>query len=387
MSSVLIVISSLAAEGTPRLALELGRAWLGLGLRPVIVVLHAQPNDLRADFDALNIERVDLSMSRQGYWRYVQLAFDIYRVARRHRAIAVLSMPFGWHSVMAVGARLAGVRRFVAHVGNHPNPNQGRAFRKFRALVRLGRPMTNSLACCSRYVQGGAVQHFNLDVAETRVIYNGVPLEDFARRAAVSRSARARHQPFTIGMVARLEAHKDHATLIDAAQILKARGRQFRILLIGNGSNRENLENRISVTGTGDCVTLLGMRRDIPELVGGLDLFVFSTTPDEGMGIALVEAMAAGIPIVASDVGACREVLDDGRLGVLVAPGNPSALADAIEAIVVSPLAALAQAREAKARATRDFSVELMADRYAQLLGLHGSETSGVQLEQAEFAR
>lgn len=385
--SVLIVISSLAAEGTPRLALELGRSWLRLGLRPVIVVLHAQPDDLRADFDALRIERIDLNVSRQGYWRYVQLAFGIYRAARCYRAIAVLSMPLGWHSFMAIGARLAGVQRFVAHVGNHPNPSKGRAFTKFRTLVRLGRLMTSSHVCCSRYVQGGAVRHFNLDVTETSVIYNGVPLDDFARRAAVAGNARARHELFTIGMVARLEAHKDHATLIDAAKILKERGRHFRVLLIGDGSNRANLEARISDTGTADRVTLLGMRRDIPELVGGLDLFVFSTTPDEGMGIALVEAMAAEIPIVASDVGACREVLEDGLLGVLVTPGKPAALADAIEAIMASPLAALAQARDAKARATQDFSIDAMAERYAELLGLDASVTSCVHLEEAEYLR
>ena len=67
------------------------------------------------------------------------------------------------------------------------------------------------------------------------------------------------------------------------------------------------------------------MRRDVPELVGQLDLFVFATTSDEGLGIALIEAMAVGVPVVASDVGACREVLDDGALGLLVPPGGPVA--------------------------------------------------------------
>ena len=93
------------------------------------------------------------------------------------------------------------------------------------------------------------------------------------------------------------------------------------------------------------------MRRDVPELVGQLDLFVFATTPDEGLGIALIEAMAAGVPVVASDVGACREVLDDGALGLLVPPRDPVALADAIERVRNEPEAAAARAERARRKA------------------------------------
>ena len=80
----------------------------------------------------------------------------------------------------------------------------------------------------------------------------------------------------------------------------------------------------------GDCVHLLGMRRDIPELLQQLDVFVFSAKPDEGLGVALLEAMASGVPIVATRVPACEEVLDNGQLGLLVEPGNEHAMAEAI---------------------------------------------------------
>jgi glycosyltransferase involved in cell wall biosynthesis len=112
------------------------------------------------------------------------------------------------------------------------------------------------------------------------------------------------------------------------------------------------------------------MRRDVPELVGQLDLFVFATTPDEGLGIALIEAMAAGVPVVASDVGACREVLDDGALGLLVPPYDPVALANAIELVRDEPEVAAARAERARRKAFEVFDAEPMAAAYAEVLGL-----------------
>jgi glycosyltransferase involved in cell wall biosynthesis len=277
-------------------------------------------------------------------------------------------MPFGWHAFMAWGARLGGVRRVAAHVGNWPTMSSA-AFHKFRAQVRLGRPVTTTLVCCSRYVRDGVVARFGVDPAATVVIYNGVPVAAFAERARAARRQRPASR-FRIGMVARLEAHKDQPTLIRAAHLLGRRGLDCEVWLIGEGSRRSELEALIAAEDVRDRVRLLGMRRDVPELVGQLDLFVFATTADEGLGIALVEAMAAGVPVVASDVGACREVLDDGALGLLVPPGDPVALADAIERIRGEPEVASARAERARRKAFAAFDAERMAAAYAEVLGL-----------------
>jgi glycosyltransferase involved in cell wall biosynthesis len=368
---ILITHSSLAAEGTPRLVLELCRSWQRDGIRPVVVLLRAQPDDLAQEFEALGIERVCLAIGERGYARYGRLALQLFRLARRHRADALLSMPLGWHTYMAYGARLGGVRRVAAHVGNYPTMS-GAAFRKFRAQVRLGRPVTTALVCCSRYVRDGVVGRFGVDPGETAVVYNGVPVAAIAARAGVARRQRAA-APFRIGMVARLEAHKDQPTLIRAARLLRLRGLECEVWLIGEGCRRSELEALIAEQGVPDRVRLLGMRRDVPELLGELDLFVFATTPDEGLGIALIEAMAAGVPVVASDVGACREVLDDGALGLLVPPGDPLALADAIERVRSQPEAAAARAERARRKACAVFDAERMAAAYAELLGLRAA--------------
>jgi glycosyltransferase involved in cell wall biosynthesis len=365
---VLVVLDSLAAEGTPQLALELCRSWLRDGIRPVVALLRPKPDDLAPEFDALGVERVCLGISDRGYARYGRLALGMFRLARRCRADALLSMPLGWHAFMAHAARLAGVRRVIAHVGNYPTMS-GAAWHKFRAQIQLGRAATTALVCCSRYVQEGVVARFGVPAAETAVVYNGVPVAAFAARAAAAR--RQRHgSRFRIGMVARLEVYKDQPTLVRAAGRLQSRGLDCELWLIGEGSRRRELEQLIAAEGLRERAHLLGMRRDVPELVGQLDLFVFATTPDEGLGIAVIEAMAAGVPVVASDVGACREVLDDGALGLLVTPGDPAALADAIERVRDQPETTAARAERARRKAFEVFDAERMAGAYAELLGL-----------------
>ena len=369
-AQLLIVLNSLIAEGTPQLALDLCRVWTRAGLQPVVVTLRSEPRDLAREFDALGIRLLSLRIDRErGYGRYLQMARGMFALVRRYRPTAILSMPLGWHAFLGAGARLGGVQRVAAYVGNYPPHEAGMAFRKFRWEVQAGRQVTDRLVCCSRYVQGGVVRHFGVPAGETTVVYNACAMADVAERAARARRVRTEGS-LAIGMVARLEPHKDQPTLIRAARRLADRGVDCQVQLIGEGSRRGELEQLIAAEGVGGAVELLGMRRDIPELLGKMDLFVFSTTPSEGLGSALIEAMAAGVPVIASDVGACREVLDDGDLGLLVPPRDPGALADAIERVRADPAAAAARARRAQRNAFDAFDAERMADAYAEVLGL-----------------
>lgn len=365
---VLIVLMSLAAEGTPRLALELSREWINAGVQPIIVVMQRTPDDLATEFDALGLQPIVLDLPDRGYTRYLALAFHIFAIARAHRSIALLSMPLGWHAFMAIGARLAGVNRIIAHVGNYPNTDARNAFRKFKLLVQIGRPFTDCLVCCSHYVRSGTVRHFGVKPSETAVIYNGLPIAfgSLTRKPLLPTN----ELPFVIGMVARLEGHKDQPTLIRAARILKMRGRNVRVWLIGDGSRRDEFQSLIQAEDVRDTVELLGMRKDITDLLARMHVFAFSTTKDEGLGIALIEAMASAVPVVASDVGACREVLDDGRLGTLVASANSLAMANAIDAIIADATFAQARAYLAQDKVAQTFSMTEMARGYSELLGL-----------------
>ena len=365
----ILVLSSLAAEGAPRLVLELCRIWQRDGIRPVVAVLRPTPDDLAPDFDALGIERVCLGMGERGRLRYLRLAMATFALARRLRPIALLSMPLGWHAFVAWGAKLAGVPRVAAHVGTYPWHWHGRAFRKFRLQVRIGRPVTDCLVCCSDHVRAGVLRWFAVDEAKTAVVYNGIDRHRF-RGCSVPAGRRSERPVWRAGMVGRIDHTKDYGTLLGACRELQRRGRPIELWLVGDGAGRAGLEAMAARCGIAEHVRFLGVTRDIPGVLVQLDAFVFAARREEGLGIALIEAMAAGVPVIASDVGACREVLDGGALGLLVSPGDAIALADAIERVRAEPAAAAIRAERARRKAFEVFEAERMAAAYAEVLGL-----------------
>jgi len=149
-------------------------------------------------------------------------------------------------------------------------------------------------------------------------------------------------------MIATLERHKDHKTLLHAIPTVLSRIPNLQLLLAGDGTLRKELEKLANELELSAAVKFLGTRDDIPELLGNADLFVFSTTPREGLGSVLLEGLAAKLPIVASDVPACREILAGGRWGLLVPPADPQALANAIIRSLGEPLSADALNKAAK---------------------------------------
>jgi glycosyltransferase involved in cell wall biosynthesis len=135
-------------------------------------------------------------------------------------------------------------------------------------------------------------------------------------------------------MVARLDPIKDQETLMRA--FVAAQKPDWQLQLVGVGSDRAWLEDLATELRLDPTQVFHGRRSDIPELLGQADLFAFSTTPAEGFGIVLIEAMAAGLPILASDVPACREVLKDGAAGRLVQAGDREAWCAALQQLMAS---------------------------------------------------
>lgn len=368
---VLVLVTSLCAEGTPVLALGMCRRWLGWGIEPTVLTLADDPADLKPEFESAGVPIVGLRARTSGYGRYLPVARRIHSIARQFRPAAILSFPLGWHVPAAIAGRVAGVSAVAAHVGNYPPFWAGKDFWRFRIQMDWGRWAGTRLVCCSNYVRDGVVEHFRYPRELTDTVYNGCDVAEISRRAGEARRARAgKYDKLRVGMVARLELHKDQPTLIRAVATLRTRGLDVCASLVGDGSRRGEYERMVADLGLDQSVRLLGTRRDIPELLGGWDIFAFAAKRDEGFGIALAEAMAAGTPIVATGVGACQEVLAAGNFGLLVPPADHEALADGIQAVASAPEDASARARAAREHAERSFTLDRMASGYARILGL-----------------
>lgn len=367
---LLIAINSLRAEGTPVLILEMSRWWKANGIQPIIVTLYSTPQDLETEFQSLDVPVYSLNLPKSGYGRYLQMTREIYNYSKKMQVDAFLSMPLGWHSFMAYGAYFAGIRNIAAHVGTYP-VYWTESFYKFYLQVQLGRPVVKQLICCSDYVRQGVIQHFSVNQSETIKVYNGCPVEKIHECASRNRKIR-KETIWKIGMVASLETSKDQPNLIRAARLLKERNQSisFEVQLIGGGSQFHAYQALIKTEQVEDCVKLLGTRRNIYELLGQMDIFVFSVKPEEGLGVALIEAMCAEVSIIATSVPATREVLEEGKLGILIPPKDPEALAQAIEKFIRNPESRNTKEKKAMEKALQEFTIENMAYQYSCCLQL-----------------
>ncbi len=362
-----MVVNSLVAEGCPQLALQLCQYWLKEGMEVSLLTLSSSSLQLLSEFEYLDIP-VYFYPYRGQIFRYPRLCWFVFRLCLKIRPQALLSFLFGWHFFIAIASKMAGVRNVCTHVGNLPPVNKDIAFLKFKLLVQLARPFTNKVICCSHYVHAAVLKEFSISLKESKVIYNACDTSRFDNSLLNQKLSFA--QPPRLAMVARLEKHKDHPTLVEAIACLKKRGVLVELWLVGEGSCRNTIEDLIQRFGLNNEIQFLGSRRDIPEILSQIDIFIFSALQDEGFGIALAEAMVAGVPIVASDVGACLEILDSGRLGFLFEAGNASSLASSILNVLAEPHIAMTKAIAAKERAVRDFRIDLMANAYSKELSL-----------------
>ena len=134
---------------------------------------------------------------------------------------------------------------------------------------------------------------------------------------------------FRVGVVGRIEPRKDHLTLVRAAALVRERVPRATFLLAGDGPDRGVIESEIARLGLQDGFILLGERSDVPRLLHAFDVYALSSVT-EGLSLSILEAMAAGLPVVATRVGGNPELLDEGRAGRLAPPGDADALADTL---------------------------------------------------------
>ena len=169
-----------------------------------------------------------------------------------------------------------------------------------------------------------------------------------------------------IGTVGRLNPVKDQAALIAAFARVHAAKPQARLVIVGDGPLRDALQARIDVAGLQAVAQLVGDRDDVPRWLTGMQVFALPSR-SEGYSIALLEACAAGLPIVATDVGGNREIVREGINGALIAPGDVEALVHALHARVADPELAQQQGQAGREWVLREGSFLHMAQRYDAL--------------------
>jgi len=235
---------------------------------------------------------------------------------------------------------------------------------------RAGARWAEAITCCSDAVRQFVLARLGGPASKMVTIHNGVDLEAFRAPGVASRPELSlRDGGCVIGTVTRLDEPKKGLTVLLHALAALARREglpPWQCLLVGDGPARARLEALAAELGLSGRVVFAGMRRDVPRVLPALDLFVCPSLY-EGFGIAIVEAMAAGRPVVASAVGGIPEIVVDQDTGLLVPPGDATALAEAMAALLARPDQARQMGLRGRERARKMFSIETTVERHRQL--------------------
>jgi glycosyltransferase involved in cell wall biosynthesis len=168
-----------------------------------------------------------------------------------------------------------------------------------------------------------------------------------------------------IGTVARLDPVKDLHTLLKAFAEVRCRF-PIRLLVIGDGPERESLKALAELLNVAEAVTWMGQRQDVRQLLPGLDVYVNSSI-SEGVSLTLLEAMAAALPVVATHVGGTAEVVLNGETGLLCPARSPGALSRQLERVLGDASLAARYGRTGRRRVSEHFTLDRMVERYEQI--------------------
>ncbi len=266
----------------------------------------------------------------------------------------------------SLSARLRGPRLpivFTEH-GRH-QPDHPR--RKRIVANRLLISKRDRLFGVGEAVRQALIANEGLPANRVEVIYNGIDFKAYATgdRIAARRALNAGPDDFIIMQVARLDYLKDHVTAVRAIARIAEHHRQARLVLIGDGPERELIESAARELGVFDRVQMLGTRSDVAALLPGADLF-FLTSISEGIPLTPLEAMAASIPVVATDVGGMREVVVENETGLLAPARDDGCLARQVLRLANNPELRRSMGLAGRARAKRLFDESRMCADYGR---------------------
>jgi glycosyltransferase involved in cell wall biosynthesis len=256
------------------------------------------------------------------------------------------------------GGFLAGV---PFRIGSRRDLNPGRG-PAMRLAQRIAYVFAHAIVANSNAARG-ALRDEYVPERKIRVIANGVDLAQARPRCVRSRVSR-------IVVVANLRPEKAHDVLIDAAPTLLARHAHLRFVVVGDGPLRPALEARVADRGVAGAFEFLGHRDDVSEQLQASDLFVLPSR-SEASPNALIEAMAAGLPVVACAVGGNLELVEEGRTGYLVPPDDAPALARAVDALVCDAEAAHAMGGAGRAFVQARYDYQRMIAAFETLYLSH----------------
>ena len=371
---VLILIDSLAAGGAERSMAAMLPGLVTRNINPVVACFHRRDEGVEAELvaqghEVRHIAEQSLVGRARAVRRILAEGFDLLHTQLYEADVAGRLAAMG--SATPVLSSLVNTSYDPERLRD-PNVNRYKlaGVRSIDGLT--ARHLTARFHAISRAVEEASVKALRIDPARVTVIERGRDPASFEvatpiRRAEEKRALGIDPDTPLIVSVGRQEYQKGHRYLLAAAATFTSRSPRPVLLVAGRtGNATRELEALHAELELGDQARLLGYREDVPQILAAADLFVFPSL-FEGIGGAVIEAMAAGLAVVASDIPAMREILEPGGNALLVPVGDAEALAVAIERLLDDTATAARYGQRSRAIFETRFTLDPVVDRMADL--------------------
>jgi sugar transferase (PEP-CTERM/EpsH1 system associated) len=328
-------------------------------------------SDFRRRIVRDDVEVYALNRSRVGLWRVRR---ELFRLARRLRPSIVHTRGMSGLDAL-LPTRLAGVSRHIHGEHGWDMHDLHGSSAKPLWLRRVHSPLINRYIAVSKHLERYLIERVGIRPSRITQIYNGVDTERFCpaleKAIDVFPSGFANSDSFIVGTVGRLQLVKDQATLIRAfAEVARqTHGNRFRLVIVGGGPLAKDLQSLVENLGVAAQTWLSGPIEKVPSILKCLDLFVLPSL-SEGISNTILEAMACGVPVLATAVGGNIELVQDGRTGRLFQPGDAATLANLLLGYAHNYELRANHARLARARAMETFDLSKMVQSYQQVYEL-----------------
>ncbi|MBS1791055.1 MAG: glycosyltransferase [Acidobacteria bacterium] len=370
---ILHVIDSLGVGGMERVLMDVANGLDLAGFQQTVCCLSRlgeMADQLRDEVRCIDLGKGDTAD------RFMPL--KLARVIHRERPDIVHSQSWSGVDTALATMLTPGVKLIHSEHGrNYPHWQRQPLLRR---MARRGvYHLADAVVAISGEVRDFYCGQTGFPTERVQVISNGIDVRrmDEADARGVREELGIAPDDFVFGTVARLDLTKDTITLARAfaAIALPQRYSKLKLLVVGDGEERARLEEFVRRMNLDCMVIFAGMRRDVPRLLRAMDVFALSSV-SEGMPLTVLEAMAARLPVVATNVGALPELVEEGRTGFLVPIRHAAAMSDKLESFQVNRQLAKTFGEAARRKVEREFSLERMLQNYAKLYESLWSATS-----------
>lgn len=362
--AVLYLIDSLGPGGAERLLADYLPRLSRLGIEPTVVAIQdREGNPIAAEIEATGVAVANLGIRRL---RESGALGQVTGVIERAAPDLVHTQLEFSNILGTLAAHRLGVPT-VATIHTIDRPRRwSRDAARYRLMAWVLRSRGARVISVSRSARDHFIGRSNARRDQVVTLHNGIDLSRFSRSGGHRAAARAElgiapDAPVAM-TVAVLRPEKGIGDMIDALPAVLRSHPLARYFIVGNGSHRTALEQAVAARGLEERVRFTGARADIPRLLAAADVFVLPSHT-EALPTVLIEAMAAGLPVVATDVGGIPEMVDRGVSALLVPARSPAMLADAVCRLFSSPIQSAAMGRAGRRIASERFDLDRQAAR------------------------